>query len=60
MDRNVSLYVDPRCIIAFTPNFEKEVRHLRKLALPYGLSLLPTHRLEVTEIVIHFAFGTST
>ena len=46
-------YVDPRCIIAFTLNFKKELRHLRKLALSYGLSLLPTHRLEVTEIVIH-------
>ena len=53
-------YVNPRCIIAFTPNFKKELRHLRKLALSYGLSLLPAHRLEVTEIVIHFAFGTST
>ena len=60
MDRHVSLYVDPRCIKAFTPNPEKEVRHLRKLALSYGLSLLPTHRLEVTEIVIHFASDTST
>ena len=33
-------YVDPRCIIAFTPNFKKELRHLHKLALPYGLLVL--------------------
>ena len=33
-------YVDPRCIIAFTPNFKKELRHLNKLALSYGLLVL--------------------